>query len=676
MFKSYKDDLIENGFIKPATREIYKELSEKLEMTSKAINVAIVRHSEEIFGVKYTNKKIERKPNEDDELEDEIWSCDSWITILLNDDEMKLFDSQEKKYSDRNRRIPQKNWANDLSAIIVRETETECCINFVRGDICGNEIEANGYCSECKGTITVKSFDSHRMLRVKLDAGSETHTFTKKRRITHDRKKLFEEKLKTSYPSNVLNELANEMPLLSHESRDIPSDSTLKAIRHKVLNKSMLDPNSINALRKMKYLPQFGGAIKEIGTDPLRVIFWTEYQLMWYKNYAAHERSTVSIDATGRLVSSTNLLSGLGLDNIKLPHIFLYLIVAKTSESVSVPIGQYLSADQSSLSISYFLQLWQSEFKKKPREIVLDDSAALLKSCVLSFTSCGSVKEYFQKCFMVLNGHKEEIPSTYIRLDISHFSKTLKLQNVFKSVDFRVRRFYLCCIGVMIKCESFDDIKNIVRNVLIVANNPSEGTLLSGNVLPTHKSITDLNKLIRTHDINFISNDNAETHDLDSNSVEVHDLLQPESEFEDQISTPNWIDEILSDIIDDLKSNENSSELDASNSAINFFYLPELNDYLRQLCGRLPLWSAVMQPHFNSPNNLASSSNVESTFNRIKNIMMENIRLPVRIDLFMEKYLASVNGSTKLAISKYPKKLAEEKPMVRRSSKFQLQLLN
>lgn len=637
VYIKYKEDLIENGFIKPATREIYTVLCEKLGMTAKAINVAIVRNSEKIFGVKYTNQKLEGRSNIDDEIIEEAWSHDTWVTIQLNDDEQKLFHLEEKKYARRNKSVLGPEWANHLDEIIVRETNTDCCINFVRGEVIGTEIDANGYCSECKGTILVKSFDNRRVIKVKLTEGPGEHTFKKKRRITHNRKKFLEEKLKTSFPSNVLHSLANELPLMNHESRKVPTYGALQKIRERILNESMLDPNCVNALRKMKYLPEFEGAIKEISTDPLRVIFWTKYQLMWYKGYAEREIPIVSIDATGSLVSSTNLLNNLGLDHIKLPHIFLYLIVAKTAEGVCVPIAQFLSADQRSLAISFFLQSWLLDFKVKPREIVLDDSAALLKSCVMSFASCESVNEYIQKCYLVLNGQKEALPPCFIRLDISHFVKNLHRLDLFKKIDRRVSKFYLCCIGVMIKCESFEDIKNITTHILIVANNPSEGALLNGQLLPTQSSRNNLSKLVRTHDLTFVSDAKSELSDSETN-------------VDENVSTAQWFDEIMSEI----KNAKNNCDLDASNSLENLYYLPDLNDVMEKLCRRLPLWSAVMKTHFLSPNNTASSSNVESSFNRIKNVIMQDVRLPVRIDFFMQKYLASVNGSTKLAISKYP----------------------
>lgn len=61
IYRTRKDELIENGHVKPATREIFNTLSAELQMTAKAIHLTVVRHSEEIFGIKYTSEKFEKK---------------------------------------------------------------------------------------------------------------------------------------------------------------------------------------------------------------------------------------------------------------------------------------------------------------------------------------------------------------------------------------------------------------------------------------------------------------------------------------------------------------------------------------------------------------------------------------------------------------------------------------
>lgn len=637
IYTSHKDELIEDGHVKPATREIFNVLSAELKMTAKAIHLAVVRNSEEIFGMKYSSEKFEKK-SDDEEVNHEIWSCDSWISINLSESEKKLFDCEEVQYFDRKRTVLKQEWANWLFEILVRETGTDCCINFSRSECVNNEFEATGYCAECHGAVLVKSFSNHSLLKVKLTKGSKEHTFKKKRRLTHKRKEYFSDKLSSNFPSNVRNDLASTMPLMDHEPRDLPSQTALKSARFRVLNKSMLDVNCISALRKMKYLPEFEGSIKEIATDPLHVIFWSDYQELWYRRYAVTERTCVSIDATGKIVTSSNMLAGLGLDHIRLPHIFLYLIVAKTSKGVSVPVGQFLSANQHCVLLNYFLETWKNKFET-PKETVVDDSAALLKSCVMSFSSIYTVQEYLKKCYKILNGERDELPLSYIRLDISHFVKNLHRLKIFKSVDSRVKQLYLCCIGIIIKCESFDDVKSLVRHMLILANYPHEGCLENGELLPTSESRTKVNRLIRTHDLDFILETTNDSSDL-------------ELDFDECDSVTSWIDEIISEV----GVVGNTLDLDKSNSAENMYYLPKFTEDLRKLCARLLLWSAVMTKHFGSDNVLASSSNVESNFNRIKHIIMKDSRLPVRVDTFLQKYLVSINGSTKLALANYPYK--------------------
>lgn len=74
IYKSHIGDLIENGYVKPATREIFLSLSEKLKMTPKAIHLSIIRHSKEIFGTVYTCEKFQVK-RDDEEMNEEVWSC-------------------------------------------------------------------------------------------------------------------------------------------------------------------------------------------------------------------------------------------------------------------------------------------------------------------------------------------------------------------------------------------------------------------------------------------------------------------------------------------------------------------------------------------------------------------------------------------------------------------------
>lgn len=73
-----------------------------------------------------------------------------------------------------------------------------------------------------------------------------------------------------------------------------------------------------------------------------------------------------------------------------------------------------------------------------------------------------------------------------------------------------------------------------------------------------------------------------------------------------------------------------------------------MNEVMKSLCSRLPLWTAVMTRFFKSPNIVSNSSNVESNFNKLKNIVMHDVKLPIRLDTFLTKFVKSLNGSAKL----------------------------
>lgn len=98
----------------------------------------------------------------------------------------------------------------------------------------------------------------------------------------------------------------------------------------------------------------------------------------------------------------------------------------------------------------------------------------------------------------------------------------------------------------MMKCESFEDIKNITTHILIVANNRSEGALLNGQLLLTQASRNKLSILVRTHDLTFVSDAKSKLSDSKTN-------------FDENESPAQWFDEIMSDI----ENAKNNCNLDA-----------------------------------------------------------------------------------------------------------------
>lgn len=156
----------------------------------------------------------------------------------------------------------------------------------------------------------------------------------------------------------------------------------------------------------------------------------------------------LSLDSTAGLISRASVLQDIQKDfDIlpEIPHIFLYLFSVKkldhySPEDTSIPVGQMLSATQDSTTISYFIDRWILEFGV-PDEIACDDSAALQKSIVRSFTRFRSTADYIDCCFMILEGKAVKIPECFLRLDVPHFMKSIGASKIFGNIDKRLKHY-------------------------------------------------------------------------------------------------------------------------------------------------------------------------------------------------------------------------------------------
>lgn len=185
---------------------------------------------------------------------------------------------------------------------------------------------------------------------------------------------------------------------------------------------------SVEALRLMKYDPSFDDAIKELSTDPFSVLFWSKEQQYYYSQI---QHPCICVDATGGIVTTNSLLTDIRnklTKEVRLPHVFLHLISVKNKNGSSVPVGQMLSSTQDSIKITYFFNRWLVDFSM-PVEIVMDDSAAYLKSSSQSFGKCNDTKDYVAKCFDTLTANSS-FSGPIIRLDCVHFIRNLHKNEV------------------------------------------------------------------------------------------------------------------------------------------------------------------------------------------------------------------------------------------------------
>lgn len=111
-----------------------------------------------------------------------------------------------------------------------------------------------------------------------------------------------------------------------------------------------------------------------------------------------------------------------------------------------------LSQDHTSIQIDFMIQKCRKRSNDFiPNEAIMDDSAALLLSCVNCLTEFNSVHKYLDYCYEIryTDGSKA---ITYIRLDRSHVMKSIKRRvAVKKGVNKVAVTFFQRILGFLIQ---------------------------------------------------------------------------------------------------------------------------------------------------------------------------------------------------------------------------------
>ena len=86
---------------------------------------------------------------------------------------------------------------------------------------------------------------------------------------------------------------------------------------------------------------------------------------------------------------------------------------------------------------------------------------------------------------------------------------------------------------------------------------------------------------------------------------------------------------------------------------ISAFHCPDLIPLIKESFELIVLWSGVMIPFFGYGSEVASSAISESSFNITKNIFFKRNELSAHADVFINKHLKAIVGSTRLCLSDY-----------------------
>lgn len=664
LYKQHANELLdENGKILPATAAIYSKLKQKIDIDPKTMVLTIQRKSDLIFGTQKPRQYTIEDMQDSDSSEE--------ICVCLSSEDKMCFAIEEITNKTQKRFVVKSGWSDGLYRLLLRETNTECCYQFNQAIVNGNgtEILMQGECSECKSKVEAQTYNNVPNISISMTEGVEPHTFEKRRRLIGKERDDYIKTLSSNSAFNVFNDKLNEIctnegNLVPHLPRNVPSKDSLRKLRHKQ-NKFSSDESSLIALLKMCFeQSEYANVIRRFSIIPFGIVFYTEYQQFYYSCIEKRERICISIDSTGSLINARSIFSGLGLNiNQHLAHVMLYLIVVKRSDGKSIPVGQFLSAKQHYLDVKFFLENWLIDFKR-PHEICIDDSPALLKAVVCAFTECSTVKEYISRSFDALEG-KDTLPKVFIRLDVAHYVKSLHRNKAFSKKKSEFKYFYLCILGYIMQCKNYAEIKQIVHHVLVAATSQCVGIMDTGEELPATNSIKELKRLIKTHKPEFLytqfDEKTAKTGKDDCEAKETNESVfddpekddcetevTNESVFDDPDDCIPWFDEILKNLDKKVFCPSDMS----SNVSINPYESDEIVTFFKKQLSKLVLWSAVMTDHHKSAFDIATSSNVESHMNITKNVIMKNVRLPTRPDTFIKKFVQSLNGQTQSEYSK------------------------
>lgn len=504
-------------------------------------------------------------------------------------------------------------WSAVLSKIICKAVHAkECVFTFREHDILMEVFLTTARCTDCGAEVRVngKIFDSKLFLQ--FFEGTDAH-HSRKRKIFGDERENIIKKAKNQSSINVLNEIIESEfePTEDINSNVLPTQKKITQARYEGVKRELLHSDVFEALDMFNANSdtRFRGSIKLVGRRPFTVIFWLPIQKELYGILHRKNRMSIFIDATGTIVKGP--LKEIDGSN---STVYLYNVVAKVEGFKSFPVGHIITNKHTSFHISYCLGLWAEDFKK-PAEIVIDFSPALIISCIATFTEFKTRKQYLEACFKYLSKKVSYLPQTFIRIDVAHFISILHRNKYFLKLDPRSRRFFLNSFGLLMKSRSFETASEIMISILSIASSPFEN---DGSTIKLKKEF--LFNAIVSHDIE--KNLDAEPKGL---------MDYPEDELLQF--------EILSEIYDNVEICDSGTD--------NLYYAPNCINEFKRLFQTLPMWSAVLIDAFESPVELGTSAAVECSFNVVKNHIFEG-KTNLRADYFIQKYCSSLSASLRI----------------------------
>lgn len=271
---------------------------------------------------------------------------------------------------------------------------------------------------------------------------------------------------------------------------------------------------------------------------------------------------------------------------------------------------------------------------KKPDEVIIDASEALISASVQAFAHCPSTNKYVSECWLAALENRPP-PPCFIRIDRSHFVRSINGNKLWRKLDDRVGPLIRGLIGYLIQCDSIDIVKITLEKVFTVIRNPY-------NTIDVDDARFFLTNLIKTHSVFDECTVSEDRNDYP------HDQITPQN-GDDKMTVQSGKDTYRDTIgYTWLKGISDTATVDVhSSSTHNIFFSQKLHDFLLELFVRLPMWSNVMCAVCGSTNYNPSSSAIESEFENIKRLLGIKTK---SVDVFIDLHLKHLSGKIKLEL--------------------------
>lgn len=227
--------------------------------------------------------------------------------------------------------------------------------------------------------------------------------------------------------------------------------------------------------------------------------------------------------------------------------------------------------------------------------VVCDFSQALLASVSKVFADKRNLREYMQSCYDILKGNSIILPSTYIRLDISHIVAIVCRWDCLRNHSLvKVRQFFIRSVCHVYKMQSLQQLEHFIECILTVALSQTLGSSFE----------RELQSQISFNFVNDVIKGNA-----DFPEPEDQNAIIDEIDLNTECCT-GWI-EWSQAIYNRATIN---AEICKQGDTLNACFSVDVAEKIRKMLYYTPILTSIMLPFFKTGGVIATSSSVETEF--------------------------------------------------------------